>query len=214
MEFSEIQDAVIGTRFNEGQRDSAIQWINWRYQWVNGMEEWPWMAPVNGTFAIGGNQMIIGANVIRILSVYDNDNDIELQYLDPNEYRRTYLNSDEGTTPETYTITIPDGASLNVYDEVIKLGPPSSATNSLDIVFRKRPPDLAANNDVPVWPSAYHFNLALGAIATGLKIENDPTWEALETEFLAGVDAMRTEALPPGEPDTRQYGRELFDAWL
>ena len=42
---------------------------------------------------------------------------------------------------------------------------------------------MVADTDYPVFPSEYHYLLVLGATATGLKMENDPTWTALEDEY-------------------------------
>lgn len=207
MNFLELQDEVIASRFREAQRARIKRWINWRYQWANALADWPWLAPISETVTFA-NPLTLDSDVLRVLNVHDVDNDAELKYLSLVDWRRWYADSDTGDTPETYTLdaTTAGGTRLLV-------GPPSSATGSLEVIFQSRPASLVENLDEPVWPEAYHYNLVLGATSTGLKLENDPTWEALETEFLANIEVMKTEILPPLQPEPRQYGREYFDVW-
>jgi len=69
---------------------------------------------------------------------------------------------------------------------------------------------MNSDNDTPVFDEAYHPLLVIGATATGLKMENDPTWGALEQEFDAGLQAMVEELCPPDHATTLQYGRDSF----
>lgn len=209
MNFKEIQDEVIASRFRENQRPRVVRWINWRYQWVNALADWPWVTPVSITVPVPFTTFEFPDSYIRILNVHDVDNDTDLAYVPAHEFRRMYLDSDTGTTPETYTLE--SGASG--FDTIFEFGPPSSTTGSLEILYEARPPELDGDTEVPLWPIAYHYNLVLGATATGLKLENDPTWEALETEFLAAVEVMKTQILPPLQPEPRQFGREVIDSW-
>lgn len=208
MEFFELQTKVLDTRFREARRPQAKDWINWRYTWVNAQADWPWQAPAQQDFDIAGNELAVGVNVSRILNVRDVTNDSDLKYLAGVEFKRMYSETDTASTPETYTLDTDDTGAV-----VLKLGPPSAETTTVEIAFTRRPLMLVADTDVPLWPENYHYLLVLGAASTGLKIENDPTWEALETEFLAGLDTMKTDILPPHQPEPRQYGRELTDAW-
>lgn len=208
MNFLELQNEVIATRFRDGQRDHVKRWINFRYQWVNALADWPWLAPMSETVTYT-SPLDLDSDVIRVLNVHDTDNDSELKYMALIDFRRYYSDSDTGSTPETYTLDASTSGGMR-----LMLGPPDSATGSLEVIFQARPAELSDDAESPVWPTAYHFALVLGATSTGLKIENDPTWEALETEFLAAIDTMRTEVLPPLQPEPRQYGRELFDSWL
>jgi len=55
----------------------------------------------------------------------------------------------------------------------------------------------------------FDYLLVPGAIATGLKEENDPTWEPLEMEFRTIIDEMREFYLPTMRPyGNAQYGRD------
>jgi hypothetical protein len=207
MNFKELQDEVIASRFREAQRPRVKRWVNWRYQWVNSVANWPWMEPIVETVAFT-DPLTLDSDVVRVLHVHDVDNDVELRYVNLTDWRRLYADSDTGTQPSTYTLDASTGGATRLL-----LGPPSSVTGSLQVIFHARPPALEDDLDEPQWPENWHFLITLGAISTGLKIENDPTWEALETEFLAALQMMKDEILPPLQPEPRQFGRELFDAW-
>jgi hypothetical protein len=64
--------------------------------------------------------------------------------------------------------------------------------------------------DYPLYPVEYHYMLAVGGMASGLKVQNDPTWDSLEQEFQQMLGTMREDLLPPDLYGSNQYGRDDF----
>jgi hypothetical protein len=67
---------------------------------------------------------------------------------------------------------------------------------------------MSIDTDYPLWDPAYFWILVPGATASGLKMENDPTYQPLENEFLHGIEMMIDDLLPPSHASTLQYGRD------
>jgi hypothetical protein len=206
--FVELQNEVITFRFREGQRTSVGRWINLRYQGVNAQADWPWLYPHMRTLAWPGGSSpvpLLGSDR-RLSGVYDDSNDVPLAYLPYEQFQEMYGDSaTDGGDPAHYTIH--DSGT----DAELLLGPLGSPAVSLKLIGETRPAELVAATDEPLWPEHWHYSLVLGASSTGLKLENDPTWEALETEFLANVLLMKEEVLPPHQPEPRQFGRVVFE---
>jgi hypothetical protein len=205
MQFVELQDEVIQARFREGQRDSVKRWINKRYTFVNGVADWPWRWPARSTLTtLADGTVALPADAVHVEQVFSAARDYELPFMDWREFQTTYLGSDQ-TADDPLHYTLDRSGFLHVA--------PAAAAD-LVVNYTGRPSELVANTDEPVWPEHWHFTLVLGATSTGLKLENDPTWTALETEFLADVELMKDELLPPHQPEPRQFGRQPYDAWL
>ena len=124
-----------------------------------------------------------------------------LRYLEPEEFYETYPVSD------TNTASVPDHFTVDA--GVIYVAPVGAT--SIYVAFEKKLMHLnsggsevvgpmSADLDYPVWDAVFHYYLVLGAIATGVKRENDPTFQPLEDEFGAGMIVMREELLPPDAP--------------
>lgn len=207
MNFVELQNEVIGTRFREAQRESIKKWINHRYTIVNAQAEWPWLSPQQTTITYTGSAYTLASDTQRILRVMDVDNENDLVYLPAPDFYALYTDPAEGGDAVHYTIeSLSDDLTLTV-------GPLGGSALTLQLIGDIRPGLLVLDDAEPLWPEQWHFELVLGAVATGLKIENDPTWEALETEFLADVQMMKEELLPPNQPEPRQFGRQVYDLW-
>jgi hypothetical protein len=67
---------------------------------------------------------------------------------------------------------------------------------------------MANDDDEPIWDRGHHYLLATGGMSTGLKMENDPTWQALEAEFQQAFELMREDLLPPDRTITTQYAAD------
>ena len=49
---------------------------------------------------------------------------------------------------------------------------------------------------MPIWDEQYHYILVVGAIATGLRLENDPTYPQMEEDFDGQLASMQDYYLP------------------
>jgi hypothetical protein len=59
---------------------------------------------------------------------------------------------------------------------------------------------LSSDADVPIFNDAFHYLLVIGAAATSLKLENDPSGQLLEEEFQIGLKAMIEAVAQPMLP--------------
>lgn len=207
MNFGELQNEVIEFRFGEHRRHSVRMWINMRYTEVNAMNDWPWTVPLQSTVTVSSGEGALPTGAVRLLEVYDPAAALRLEYMPYEDLHALYFDSDPDTgDPERYSVKAP--ATLVV-------APTPGGDFTLDVTYQDRPIMLEDDNDEPAWPEEYHYALVMGACATGLKLENDPTFEPLEGEFYAMVNAMKTEMVPAHIAENRQYGRDMlgYDGW-
>jgi hypothetical protein len=212
MTYDDIQDEVINARFKETQRTSVRHWINQRYAWIWAAGDWHFKKVFNEALEVSAADttptMPGGYN--RTLRLYD-DLGTALMYLSPEEFSTSFSDLTTTGRPSFYTVVnrelqlapIPDTSYTfkHSYERTVcHLADGSTVTTGL----------MNSDNDTPVWPSEHHFILVIGAIATGLKIENDPTYLALEEEFNAAYMAMKDDLLPPDRGQNLQYGRDTL----
>lgn len=207
MTFAEIQDEVITARFNAGQRASVKRWINYRYSWVWGHAEWPFkkVGPTSLTVTSGSQNVTEPSDIARVIRLYT-DLGEPVRELEPERFDLAY-------SYHTYTARPTD---YKVVNGQIVLGPTPDANYTYKLAYEKALTELSADSDTPAFPSRYHYLLVMGAIATGLKLENDPTWQPLEQEFVEAVGAMSEDLLPPDRAGNTQYGRDYLgqESWV
>lgn len=205
MTFAELQNEVIMSRFDEHRRESVKMWINLRYAQVNAMTAWPWKYPSETTVTWEGDETFaeLAPTVGKIQEVRVDGEDTNLVFMPFDEFSETFLTDTQSGTP-TYWSVKAIGPSRLLYLA------PLPGDSTLTLLTSARPPELSQDGDEPVWPPEYHYLLVLGALSTGLKVENDPTWEALELEYNTMVAAMKDDLLPANIPSNRQYGRDML----
>jgi hypothetical protein len=227
MDFKSLQDDVISARFKEAQRTQVSRWLNHRLAWVQSRQDWPWRLRIlDVTYPVGavsdesidaGHAVSLGASYSRVLDVVDADTQGVLRWLNHSELIRssTYITNEVG---------IPDGyAVYRAASGADSAGVPFLIFNRLVDTDRSyavsalaAPTQMDADTDDPGIPEEFHQMLAIGAIATGLKRENDPTWQDLEDEFMGWMAAMETAHLPPDTPDNLQFGADDlgYEDWV
>lgn len=211
MSFKDMQDEVIAFRFKEAQRGSISRWINQRYAWVWAAAEWPFKFINQFDLNVSAGSQVAtynAENALRWFNVY-NENGDELDYMVPREFYRWY--SDTTVTAEPSNWTVVNG--------VVQLGPTPLTDKVFTANYESKVSHFGGggardvglmddDTDYPVWDAAYHYMLVMGATATGLKLVNDPTWEALEDEFRAIVTVMEQELLPADRGENAQFGSQ------
>ncbi len=147
-----------------------------------------------------GSQTVTGvtSDLAAVLTLQRSDG-TPLVPLSPPDFFGRYHGSTQSGKPEAFTIV--NGA--------VMVGPTSSETATYKIVYEKDPTLLVADNDVPAMPAGFHFALVHGGAAEGLKLQNDPTWQAFEQDFQASITAMRRKYLANVRGTHGQYGRVL-----
>jgi hypothetical protein len=69
---------------------------------------------------------------------------------------------------------------------------------------------MLADTDMQWWPDGFEYFLVPGAISTGLKLENDPTWPPLEQEAQAGIRDLVDLLNPIQRSETRQWAKVIW----
>ncbi len=216
MNFKAIQDEIINARFNENQRASVKYWINLRYAQIWAMAEWPWkfVGPTTLSIVADDQTPVLPADIDIPYVVFDDVGNV-VQQMDGKSfdisYRYSEINNDKGK-PQAY----------KWLDNVLTLAPIPNTNYTFSLTYLRRLASktqagalqdgpMVADTDTPIWDSNYDYMLVLGAMATGLKVENDPTWQPLQNDFELFLDTMREEYLPSLRvSETLSYGPDFI----
>lgn len=200
--FVDLQNEVLSFRFSEGRRASCKRWLNSRYSQVWSAAEWPFKRMDRYALAVtaGSNQPTMPSDFRRAINLYDERGQV-LEYQD-----QAYFN-------ELYGPVYSTSGRITAYTVVngqIYLGyvPGSSVTYRLD--YQRRLTAMTADSDTSLIPAEHRYMLVAGAMATGLKEENDPTYRGLEDEFNTLLAAMMEDLLPADQGETWQFGRDML----
>lgn len=216
MTFEDIQDEVISLRFKESQRESVKRWINMRYHFLWGVADWPWkrMGPVDLALLGGDANPALPDDFDRPLAIYD-DAGMQLDWMPPDDFDHDYLyiQINGGTSkPE----------SFKWVNDVITLAPTPDQNYTYKLIYERGMAYLAngttptsgqltSAGDEPIWAEPYHYVLVFGAVASGLRAENDPTFDQMEEEYATFLQSMKDHYLPTMSPvGNLQYGRDPY----
>jgi hypothetical protein len=212
MNFLQLQDAVMGDRFDDSQRGDVKSWINSAYWSAWSAERWTFR---NKTVQVGvtaGLQTVTGIPTdFQRAESLQNAQGMGLQYLEPRRFYARYYDDTQTITglPESYTIL----------DNVFTIGPASSETRSdYLLTYETAYTALFLDTDVPLLPEGSHVQvIVFGATATGLKTQNDFTWQFFIQEYMAGLDSLRSDYLSDESDDDAAYPIDplgAYAAWL
>jgi len=209
--YKDIQDELVGERFGVGLLTPIKRWITLRYAQIWGDSEWPFKRVWRENWSVTSVTPTMPAAYWKTTKLVRTDG-TEVVYLEPNAFDSSYPVGGQGSGPP---------AHFTVVNGQIILGPAISGTASLIHSYERRPcrytaadvltpGTMVADTDYPVWPVDWHYALVVGATSTGLKVQNDPTWDSLESEFGSIIVSMREDLLPPDQYGNVQYGKDSF----
>lgn len=202
MNFVELQNelcAVPAARFKAAQRDSIKRWINYRYAQLWDVEEWSFRkAVVNAT--VTGGTFTAPSDFAAPRGLWDASGN-RLAYLEPRDFYTLHLPAVSAGTPGIFTVV--DG-------QVIL--DPTTDSGSFPLWYDRACTPLAADGDVPQFPSQHHYILVHGATATGSVQVNDFTYQFAEQQWQNGIDVMRREYLADQSEETQQWG-SYMETW-
>lgn len=203
MTFKEIQDAVLADRFNESQRADAKNWINHRYWWIWSLEPWTFKhAQGTGTVTAGSRTVTTPTSFLHAHAVIDSDGVGLRPISDPREFM-TVFEPDETGDPEIFTVIA----------GVVLVAPTPTAGETFTVLFDREYTQLVSDQDTPLLPSGAHFALVHGGAAEGLKLQNDPTWQAFDEDFQASLTVLRQNYLSSVKGAGRQFGAYRPEQW-
>lgn len=183
MTFGQILDDVLDNplRFEQDLRGRAGRSVNIRYAHVWGLEDWTFRFATTGLSAHGSLLVPDAADFGTPLYLWD-ANGTQLAYLNTDEFFNNYPDGGSGSA-EAWT----------VMDNVIYLGPAGSGTFSC--YYRRRFSALVDESAYPLIPPEYHLVLVHGGRAELLAVSDDPTYNHMEAQFQADIEAMKREYL-------------------
>lgn len=198
MDYNSTATHVIQARFKEAQRDKVKLWIRRRYSKLWAMADWPWKVVSGATLTVsaGDATPTPPTDIHRPRSVYD-ENGWPLTLMTTEAFD-SYGFGQYQNVPHAWKWE----------NGVITLGPTPSISATYSLTYERRiahrnnsdvitDGSMSLDTDMPVWDNReFDYILVPGAIATGLKEENDPTWQALEDEFGDIFNDMREYYLP------------------
>jgi len=206
--YSDIRLELSSQRFGTQLVPSINRWINTRYGVIWGDSEWPFKRIRRETWAVSGAAPVMPPAYWKTTRLETSTGDV-LVFLDTDDFDDAYpVGTPVGSTPEAYTVLAgqlyigPTCGAVTLYHSYERR---PCHYNTADVVV---PGLLSADTDYPIWPPEWHYALVVGAGAVGLKMQNDPTWDALEQEFGTILNSMREDLLPPDQYANTQYGRD------
>lgn len=202
-----ITEVTTGTdRFTTAQANSAARWVQFSYGQVWTSENWSFRQGVvtnctttPNTVTLGGTPADIGA-----VSGIWTDEGNRLIYLVSDDFFNLYTDGTVTGTPYHYT----------VINGVVYLGPtPNASSSAYRLTYEKAPTQLTDDTDIPSLPSEYHYLLVPGALAIGLALFNDFTFQFMRETYLTGLASMRADYLTDIYGEIQQAGAYRPELW-
>jgi hypothetical protein len=202
MNYLDLVNETILTAFKEGQRPRVEKWVNYAWQKVWDAGDWPFKYAIDEALAVTADTAYPTPSVTdfnRPVAINTSDGG-RLTYLAPRDWDDNYGDADASSgAPEHYTLV----------NRRIYFGPTPDETQTWSMRYERSlahydadevtvvAGPMADSGDLPMIDAGHHYILVFGACATGLHLENDPTWEQFELEFRQGLSAMQNHYLPP-----------------
>jgi len=211
MTFQQIYTELTDMRFNTQAVKLAEvkRWVNAAELAVWNAADWVFKRKAAATLAvtIGGRTPTMPADFGRAYRLYT-DAGLRVDYREPDLFEELYPSGVANGTVQSYT----------VIDRAIHLGPAPATAVNFKLAYEKRytksvagTPTLgvmSGDTDTPIWDAEHHYVLVPWAMILGMKLENDPTGDAVVAErdmllqSMIGslVEGVRGEVRPPPGP--------------
>jgi hypothetical protein len=194
MTFKEIQDAVLSDRFAERQRGDIKQWVNSRYGRLWAAEAWSFKVDTEPVVIPAGDNSASLGSFQRLFGIWRGTSAVPA--IRPEDFY-------EGTVEAA---GFPSG--MTVVGGRIILDRKAEQDTTFTVLGEKRWTPMSADGEEPLIPEEFHFMLVHGAASEGLRLQNDPTWQGFEQDWIANVQDMKSAYLTP----MRTFG-DSFPAW-
>lgn len=204
MTYSDICSEVQSLRFGSAESASIKHWVNDRYAALWNADEWIFKYAKANVTATTGSTLIsnLPSDFGIVLGLWRADG-MPLVWMPPKQFEDLYQGATDSAAPAFYT----------VINQVIYVGPTSNETStSYLLLYEKRLTLLSADADVPAIPSEHHYLLVVGALALGLALHNDFTYQFMDGKWQQGIEEMRREWLADNRGDVSQWGRDSLEA--
>src|SRR6266705_2546347 len=186
MNYLDLQNEVLSDRFDESKRPNAKNWLNYRYGRLWGMEPWTFKQQLSTLNVSAGTSSVARGTIGMITALWDTT--ISPYYLPEMPLRAEDFH-------EVASLTAGTPYNYVVIGDNIQFNRPMLVNRTFLVVNEAKFTALAADGDIPAIPTEYHLLLASGASSHGLRLENDPSWQAFEDEWSHGIDDMKKNYL-------------------
>lgn len=204
MTFAQIVSEVQALRFNAQQTSSIQRWVNDRYAALWAADEWIFKYGKANVTATAGSNLIsdLPSDFGVSLGLWRADG-YPLRWVPPRDFESLYQGSTDTAGPQFFT----------VINQAVIVGPTSNETSSnYLLLYEKRMTPLVADGDIPAIPPQHHYLLVVGALAMGLMLLNDFTFQFVEGQWQQGIEEMRREWLVDQRGEVAQWGRDAVEA--
>lgn len=196
MNFLQLQNAVLTDRFGETKRESAKNWINYRYGRLWSAEDWSFKRGVASLTLPNSANSVAMPGFQRILGLWDAS-------VVPYQTLMKAFRPEDFYGEASSVASIPYG--FTVIGDTIYFDQAAAGSRTFTVVGELEFTKLVNDGDVPLIPEEFHMTIVSGAIAQGLREENDPTWNAMEADFQAGVEDLKRGYINPVRNFTDAY---------
>lgn len=204
MSFSDICEEVRSIRFSSNESTSIQRWVNDRYAALWNADEWIFKYGKSNVTATTGSSAItdLPSDFGIAIGLWRADG-MPLRWMAPRAFENLYQGATDTGAPSFFTII----------DQTIIVGPTSNETSSdYLLLYEKRMTPLVNDGDIPAIPSQHHYLLVIGAMALGLAMYNDFTFQFMDSRWQQGIAEMRQEWLADQRGEVAQWGRDDVEA--
>lgn len=199
MNFLELQNFVLSDRFDETQRNDVKKWLNHRYGRIWAQEAWTFKYTIATISTAINDTSAAATGLQRIHSLWDSS-------VSPGYTGMDAIRPEDFYGWATRSPQIPAG--YTVIGSTVYFDRPMSSARTFTAVGELAFDRLVDDADTPLLPEEFHETLGHGAISEGLRLEQDPTWQAAEEDFKAGIEDMKKAYLT----SVRVYA-DVYPAW-
>lgn len=199
----EIVDAVLNDRFSPSQRGDAEDWVGARYWWLWSLKPWTFKQASADVQATAGNSLLgnVPSDLRAVRGLFTNQGR-RLRWLEPADFDSRYYDADDPVQG--------DPCHFTVWAGQIIVGPTPVTTATYRMLYELEWQPLADDDAVPLLPEGSHMGLVFGGAATGLKLQNDPTWQAFDEDFQAALTVLESQYLVDARGDSGAYGKAVW----
>ena len=217
MTFSELQSAVLSGAFNETQRSSVKDWLNYAAGQLWNLESWTFRLAEDAVSVTTDSTAVTGlpTDLGIPTGLWNSDGD-PLLYVTPTVWNSSYYGATGTGLPEVWTIV--DGA--------IRVGPISNETATDYRLAYERAfghyqtgtttftaGNMSEDGDTPVFPTETHYTLVWWARMLGKAARSDSTAQIDSQLRDEGIEFMRRNYLAGQRAGGEQWGAFDPDAY-
>lgn len=208
MNFLEMQNFVLGERFDSNQRDEVKNVLNTVYglSWNSNQFDFR-HAEANVSVVSGNPDLQDMPTDLGPIQTLVTGTGLRVDYQTPRQFFQYSQNVTETSSPSIYTRL----------GDILKLAPtPDTSATDWVVAYERRLTFMVEDADIPNWPAEHRYGvLVQGARAQMLAGENDPTFDAPQGYSEQSLTACVRDYISDRRFSLLQYGRDnVASGWV